>query len=123
MLKLFTFLLSLSSDKMESAIANAKQILGITFELKPEQVAALQAFSEGRDFVCLLPTGFGKSVIFQMLPFLSDDPMPYGLCYCCVSAECDNEGPGSQVMRERGSSLLSGHHRERWLYIQAEACC
>ncbi|XP_055997919.1 ATP-dependent DNA helicase RecQ-like [Ostrea edulis] len=56
-------------------ITRAKQSLRICYELKSEQLTALRAFIEGRDIVCLLPTGFGKSVIFQMMPFLSEDPM------------------------------------------------
>ncbi|XP_052695181.1 ATP-dependent DNA helicase RecQ-like [Crassostrea angulata] len=56
-------------------ITKAKQKIGITYELKPEQITALRAFMESKDIVCLLPTGFGKSIIFQLMPFLSDDPM------------------------------------------------
>uniref|UniRef100_A0A8W8NV32 DNA 3'-5' helicase n=1 Tax=Magallana gigas TaxID=29159 RepID=A0A8W8NV32_MAGGI len=56
-------------------ITKAKQKIGITYELKPEQITALRAFMESKDIVCLLPTGFWKSIIFQLMPFLSDDPM------------------------------------------------
>ncbi|XP_062567355.1 uncharacterized protein LOC134229626 [Saccostrea cucullata] len=56
-------------------LTSAKQKLGITYELKPEQISALRAFTESKDLVCLLPTGFGKSVIFQLMPFITDDPM------------------------------------------------
>lgn len=56
-------------------LTKAKQKIGITYELKPEQITALCAFMESKDIVCLFPTGFGKSIIFQMMPFLSDDPM------------------------------------------------
>ncbi|XP_062573726.1 uncharacterized protein LOC134235606 [Saccostrea cucullata] len=61
---------------MDSArLTSAKQKLGITYELKPEQISALRAFTESKDLVCLLPTGFGKSVIFQLMPFITEDPM------------------------------------------------
>ena len=33
-------------------------------QLKPEQEQALLSFVGGRDVVALLPTGFGKSLIF-----------------------------------------------------------
>ncbi len=34
------------------------------------QIMALQAVYSKRDTFCMLPTGFGKSLIFQMTPFL-----------------------------------------------------
>ena len=40
-----------------------------TFVLKTEQRAVLDAFIEKKDVFALLPTGFGKSLIYQ-LPFL-----------------------------------------------------
>jgi ATP-dependent DNA helicase RecQ len=35
-------------------------------ELKVEQKTAIKSLLEGRDVVAVLPTGFGKSLIFQM---------------------------------------------------------
>lgn len=47
----------------------AKEKLGIQ-TLKEKQEEALRVLFDNRDVVCVLPTGYGKSVIFQMLPFL-----------------------------------------------------
>lgn len=58
---------------MDEKLQKAKQILGFDFDLKEEQNEAICAFMEKRDVVCLLPTGFGKSVIFQLMPFVVDD--------------------------------------------------
>ena len=44
--------------------------------LKEEQKAALYAVtskkSKKQDCLCILPTGFGKSLIFQLIPFVVD---------------------------------------------------
>ena len=48
----------------------AKGKLGIDFPLKEAQVQALESVYEGKSTICLLPTGFGKSVIYQLTPFL-----------------------------------------------------
>ena len=36
--------------------------------LKPKQVKAVEAFVDGRDVFVSLPTGYGKSVIYSVLP-------------------------------------------------------
>ena len=38
--------------------------------LKVEQVICLEAIYHGRDVVAVLPTGYGKSIIFHLLPSL-----------------------------------------------------
>ena len=38
--------------------------------LKPKQVQCLEAIYSGRDVVAVLPTGYGKSLIFHLLPSL-----------------------------------------------------
>ena len=41
--------------------------------LKEEQKAALYAVTlKKQDCSCILPTGFGKSLIFQLVPFVAD---------------------------------------------------
>ena len=41
-------------------------------KLKEEQEKVVRAIFEGKDVFVLLPTGFGKSVCFQVLPFVFD---------------------------------------------------
>ena len=44
----------------------------ITFRLKVKQMTCLYDLLIGRDVISILPTGFGKSIIFHLLPdFLS----------------------------------------------------
>jgi len=38
---------------------------GKSINLKPEQVAAFKSLLNGKDVLAVLPTGFGKSAIFQ----------------------------------------------------------
>ena len=40
--------------------------------LKEQQVRALKLLSEGRDVFVWFPTGYGKSLCYQLLPFLMD---------------------------------------------------
>ena len=39
---------------------------GITFSLKKEQESAMRHLFNGKDVMAALPTGFGKSLIFQL---------------------------------------------------------
>ena len=48
----------------------AKKSLGISFALKDRQIEALESIYNGQDTVAVLPTGYGKSVIYQLLPWL-----------------------------------------------------
>ena len=63
----------------ESALKLAKERASISFDLKDEQKTALRALYERKDVMCLLPTGFGKSVIFQLAPFLLDQTVSSGI--------------------------------------------
>ena len=38
--------------------------------MKPKQVACLESLYLGKDVVCVLPTGYGKSLVFHLLPSL-----------------------------------------------------
>ena len=40
--------------------------------LKPKQVLCLEAVYLGKDLLAILPTGYGKSLIFHLLPSLSE---------------------------------------------------
>lgn len=46
---------------------------GLNFSLKEEQKTAVKELFEGRDVVAVLPTGFGKSLIFQLLVLLAEE--------------------------------------------------
>ena len=46
--------------------------------LKPKQVKCLEAVYSGRDIIAVLPTGYGKSIIFHLLPALFFDKINCG---------------------------------------------
>ena len=62
-----------SSQQFTQALSYALTKLGSPeMSLKKEQRLAIQAVYGGRDVFVWLPTGFGKSVCFQALPFVFD---------------------------------------------------
>ena len=60
-------------DSFSSAIAFSLEKLGLPdVTLKAEQRSAIKAIYEGRDVFVCLPTGYGKSLCYQTLPFIMD---------------------------------------------------
>lgn len=60
-------------DPTAKLIEGAKKLFGIT-ELHPKQLEVMRAFLAGRDFLAVLPTGFGKSLCFQLPALLAPEP-------------------------------------------------
>ncbi len=74
-------------DAIRSVVEN---IPGIC-QLKPEQEECLVHILNGGDVVALLPTGFGKSLIYQLLPIVSEKlgrPKSQGDNCDCVPLGC-----------------------------------
>ena len=61
-----------ASEDVERAIDSAMQKAGIK-QLKKEQRSAIQEFVSGRDVFVPLPTGYGKSFCYALLPAVFDD--------------------------------------------------
>lgn len=57
---------------VRSAIVSAGEKLGFK-DLKEKQLEAVTDFMQGRDVFVSLPTGYGKSVIYAVLPFAFDN--------------------------------------------------
>ena len=55
----------------ETAIAEALAVLGLK-ELKEKQKEAVMALVQGHDTFVVLPTGYGKSIIYAILPLVFD---------------------------------------------------
>ena len=55
-----------------AGLEHAKRRLKLDFPLKPKQREAARHLFNGRDAFICLPTGYGKSICYQCLPFLLD---------------------------------------------------
>ena len=61
------------SSEFRQVISHALQRLATpSMVLKPEQRASIKAVYEGKDAFVWSPTGFGKSVCYEALPFVFD---------------------------------------------------
>ena len=58
-------------SSLHFAIVNSSYYIN----LKPKQVKRLEAIYSGRDVIAVLPTGYGKSIIFYLLPGLFFEKM------------------------------------------------
>ena len=56
---------------VEQAMLEVASAMGFS-ELKEKQVGALLALVSGKDMLVSLPNGYGKSVIYGILPLLFD---------------------------------------------------
>ena len=89
---------------LESKIKQAAVGFGIQ-NIKTEQVAAIRACLEGLDSVVTLPTGFGKSLCFQLVPMLSKGTV---IIICPLIALA-----ADQVRSLRGRGLAASMFRGR----------
>ena len=65
-------MIAFSSEDIECAIYTAVRKAKIQ-ELKREQRSAIYDFVSGRDVIVLLPTGYGKSFCYALLPAVFDE--------------------------------------------------
>ncbi len=49
---------------------------GLRYDLKNKQIECLQHNVTGKEVLALLPTGYGKTIIYSVLPSLSDVVCP-----------------------------------------------
>ena len=62
----------------DSALAATLQDLKLSFSLRNEQRTALKSFLEKKDVFRVLPTGYSKSLIYQLAPLVGKR---MGLCH------------------------------------------
>ena len=70
----------MSSDTadLDCCLSYALQQLGSPeMRLKPEQQSAIECVYRGKDVFVSLPTGFGKCICYQMLPFVFDSKLDW----------------------------------------------
>ena len=62
---------------LERAVKTLKDsVLGQDFRLKPQQIQAIKRPYEKKDLVAVLPTGFGKSLVYQVLALMAKKETP-----------------------------------------------
>ena len=59
-------------DSFDNAVCYAAERLGVNFTLKVKQREAMLHIYSGEDAFVWLPTGYGKSICYEILPFLFD---------------------------------------------------
>lgn len=57
---------------LAEVITNLRSYIGPQFSFKDEQVISIHQLFSGKDLIAVLPTGFGKSLIFQALVLLKE---------------------------------------------------
>ena len=63
----------MANSMFKQAVSYALEELGLEVELKAEQMLAIESIVLNcKDVLAILPTGFGKSLIYQILPGIFD---------------------------------------------------
>lgn len=62
-------------DVLSKALADLNVVASCKFNLKPEQEVAVKALLDGRDVLAVLPTGYGKSLLYQIFVRTKDYEM------------------------------------------------
>ena len=57
--------------EVDTAVARAAERLGLR-ALKQKQTESIKAFLSGNDVFVTVPTGYGKSIVYGILPFAFD---------------------------------------------------
>ena len=68
----FYFPENMSLERIKTAIDAVATDMALDFVLREEQISAITHLVLKRHTLCLLPTGFGKSLIFVMTPMVLD---------------------------------------------------
>ena len=90
------------SPSIDELIVKAAQSLGYS-DLKQEQKAVLKSFVEGKDVFVALPTGYGKSLCYALLPWIFD--MKRGLVE--KTSICMIVSPLIALMKDQSTSFTS----------------
>ena len=70
--------------ELSDALEEAARELGFE-QIKPKQREAIEAFYLGKDVFVSLPTGYGKSIIYAIMPILFDKMKGIYIIYNIVS--------------------------------------
>jgi len=71
--------------------------------LKPKQTQTLLSVMNDNDTLAIMPTGYGKTLIFELLPYLMQEK--YGVKYCIIIASPLNAIIQQQLERTPGHAV------------------
>jgi ATP-dependent DNA helicase RecQ len=95
----------------------AERIFGLE-HLRPEQLRAMTALADGRDVLAVMPTGWGKSAIFQVPALLDERPCVIvspliALQQDQIAALCDAGAPGAVAVDSRQGGATAERNWEK----------
>ena len=75
---MYTLNMAATEEKqaIDAAVASVLDDFKGKFSLKKEQKLALEQFLQKKDVFAILPTGFGKSLIYQIAPLVAKVTSP-----------------------------------------------
>ena len=103
---MFAICYEISTPLLDEAIAYGCAVLGVV-EVLPPQRLAVEALLHGRHVLACLPTGLGKSMIFQVLPSVCSYLAKSGLSAFSVDPIVVIASPLIALMRNQVSGFGS----------------
>ncbi|KAK3728378.1 hypothetical protein QZH41_018033, partial [Actinostola sp. cb2023] len=109
-------------ESLRIVISSLKEFKGDSFDLKEEQQQSIRQLFIGKDLVAILPTGYGKSLIFQTLALVAQQRRGFGFVVVVTAlqsiindqiAEAQSLGLSACSLAEKLESLddiTSGKH-------------
>lgn len=91
----------------EDALSNAVGVSKIVPSIRGRQKEALQHFYNGKDTMILLPTGYGKSAIYMLTPFLQAAKFNEIKCSDDVTKIALIISPLNSIMKQQVQGLCS----------------
>ena len=77
-------------EELEAALQKALNFLserGFNRELRQEQKSSVKQLFTGGDLLAVLPSGFGKSLTFQLFALVNDDHVVLVICLLTASKQ------------------------------------
>ena len=97
---------------MERSITYTLERVGCpAIALKMEQRDCINHLYEGKDVFLWLPTGFGKSLCYEVLPFVMDDKLGrHGSVVTVISPLVSLMADQVQSLRQRSVNVIVRHY-------------
>lgn len=101
-------------DSVDNDIYAVAKEIGFTKPLKDGQLECLRCVIKRQDLMAILPTGYGKSLIYQVAPFLIKRK------FCLDKSVCLVITPLNSIMMDQINSMHKQGVRACWLDYQCQ---